>query len=77
MIVGLQLNLLLLLICLTIKDVNAQNNPCPDVLKIENEKVQPDRWDGVITLVKNVDLNGVWLRVIFDREILQLGVSAI
>ncbi|KAI4455114.1 serine protease gd n-terminus [Holotrichia oblita] len=48
-------------------------SPCPRLFVYEPPGTETDRWYGIITLISDSDLNGVWLRVIFDRPSLQLG----
>lgn len=59
---------------LHINEVNGQTNPCPRLLLIEPNSPEPDRWYGTLTLISDADLSGVWLRIIFDRPSIQLGV---
>lgn len=51
-------------------------SPCPRIFTYEGETNHPDRWYGILTLLSDTELNGVWIRVIFDKPIIQLGVSA-
>uniref|UniRef100_A0A6P7G765 Limulus clotting factor C-like n=1 Tax=Diabrotica virgifera virgifera TaxID=50390 RepID=A0A6P7G765_DIAVI len=49
-------------------------SPCPNWFKYEPRKPdEPDRIYGDLTLTSDSDLNGIWLRVIFDKPSLQLG----
>ncbi|XP_056640183.1 serine protease gd-like isoform X1 [Diorhabda sublineata] len=49
-------------------------SPCPRLFEYEprNPK-EPDKIYGVLNLHSDADLNGVWLRLIFDKPSLQLG----
>lgn len=67
--------LLLLIIFYVLDGILCQMNPCPRLLQIEPNSPEPDRWYGTVTLISDADLSGVWLRMIFDRPSLQLGVS--
>ncbi|CAG9861490.1 unnamed protein product [Phyllotreta striolata] len=54
----------------------AQNleSPCPGLLAYEPRKPsEPDRIFGVLTLLSEQELDGVWLRLIFDKRCIQLG----
>jgi len=48
-------------------------SPCPRFFVYEGKSPEPDRWYGIVTLLSDVDLSSVWLRLIFDRPSLQLG----
>lgn len=51
-------------------------SPCPRLFVYEPRKAdEPDKWYGIITLLSESALTGVWLRVVFDGPTLQLGVS--
>lgn len=50
-------------------------NPCPDKFTFNRERNQPGRWFGTVSLVYDTELSGVWLRLKFDRPVIQLGVS--
>lgn len=50
-------------------------SPCPNLFIYEGKSPEPDQWYGIVTLKSDTDLSGVWLRLIFDRPSLQLGVS--
>jgi hypothetical protein len=49
-------------------------SPCPRFFKYEPRGTENDRWYGTVTLLTDSDLSGVWLRLIFDRPSIQLGV---
>jgi len=55
--------------------VNTQNfaSPCPRLFVYDRKSKEPDRWDGIVTLLSDIDLEGVWLRLMFDRPSLLLG----
>lgn len=57
-----------------LNEIKCQKNPCPRILQIGRYAPHPDRWYGTITLTSDSDLSGVWLRMIFDKPFLQLGV---
>ncbi|KAK9751270.1 Serine protease gd N-terminus [Popillia japonica] len=50
---------------------NAQDwtSPCPDIFKYHVER---NRWYGTITFLSDVDLEGIWVRVLFDGPVEQL-----
>ncbi|KAF2882844.1 hypothetical protein ILUMI_23356 [Ignelater luminosus] len=37
------------------------------------KKNETDKWFGIVTLLSETDLSGIWLRLVFDRPSLQLG----
>lgn len=54
--------------------VNDQESPCPRLFFYEPSGDEVDRWYGVVTLISDIDLNGVWLRLIFNKPSLRLEV---
>ncbi|KAJ8956093.1 hypothetical protein NQ318_016546 [Aromia moschata] len=49
-------------------------SPCPRLFKYEPQNNnENDRWYGELTLISDADLSGVWLRIIFDKQSIQLG----
>ncbi|KRT86291.1 Trypsin, partial [Oryctes borbonicus] len=48
-------------------------SPCPRLFIYEPPGRETDKWYGIVTLISDSDLSGVWLRLIFDRPSLQLG----
>ncbi|KAJ3653082.1 hypothetical protein Zmor_018999 [Zophobas morio] len=48
-------------------------SPCPRLFKYEPQGAENDRWYGVVTLLSDSELSGVWLRLIFDKQSIQLG----
>lgn len=56
---------------------NAQDwtSPCPEVFKYHPEKNTANKWYGTLTLLSDIDLAGIWLRVLFDGPVAQLTVS--
>ncbi|KAF5282664.1 hypothetical protein FQA39_LY17524 [Lamprigera yunnana] len=48
-------------------------SPCPRVFVYEDTTTYFDRWYGIITVLSDSNLSGIWLRVLFDKPILQLG----
>lgn len=66
-----------LLVSIIIKYATSQNvtSPCPEVFSYETNNAEEDRWYGNIKLTTEVELNGVWIHVTFDRHIDLLGVS--
>lgn len=58
-------------------EINCQESPCPRLFVYEPPGQENDRWYGIVTLISDSDLTGVWLRLIFDRPSLQLGVIPI
>ncbi|KAL3271704.1 hypothetical protein HHI36_022176 [Cryptolaemus montrouzieri] len=54
--------------------VNLQTrNPCPELFRYNPERSQPGRWFGTVNLTYDEELNGVWLRLRFNRPVIQLG----
>lgn len=49
-------------------------SPCPDILTYEPMN-DTDKWFAVVKIKPTEPLTGVWLRIILDRESIQLGVS--
>lgn len=49
-------------------------SPCPKFFQYEPPGSENDRWYGTVTLQSDSELSGVWLRLIFDRPSIQLGV---
>ncbi|XP_044763875.1 clotting factor C-like [Coccinella septempunctata] len=59
---------------LCLKNAQQQTiNPCPDKFTFNLERNQPGRWFGTVRLVYETELIGVWLRLKFDRPVIQLG----
>ncbi|KAF2885467.1 hypothetical protein ILUMI_20747 [Ignelater luminosus] len=54
---------------------NGFQSPCPRLFVYETRKNEPGKWYGIVTLLSEADLSGVWLRLIFDRTSLQLDNS--
>lgn len=54
-----------------------KRSPCPDVLKFEENLEEPGKWYGLVTLKSPETLKGVWLRIIFDKPVVTVGVSKI
>jgi len=50
------------------------NSPCPDLFHYDATD-QPGEWSGTITLLSDTELHGVWVRLIFDKEIKQLTIE--
>ena len=48
-------------------------SPCPGIFRYEPPKDQ-NKWYGVATLISDIELSGVWLKVILDRPAEQFGV---
>ncbi|KAF7286607.1 chymotrypsin-C-like [Rhynchophorus ferrugineus] len=48
-------------------------SPCPDVLRYEINPSEPDRWYAIVNLKTEAELNGVWFRVLLNKETIQLG----
>lgn len=57
--------------------VEAQDfeSPCPRLFVYEKKSAEPNKWYGIITVLTETDLSGLWLRIIFDEPPLQIGVS--
>ncbi|XP_017770062.1 PREDICTED: serine protease gd-like isoform X5 [Nicrophorus vespilloides] len=64
--------ILVLSVCWAEAQMRYPPSPCPSIFHYEPQK-ERDRWYGVVTLISESDLNGVWLRLIFDKPSLQLG----
>ncbi|KAK5638495.1 hypothetical protein RI129_012790 [Pyrocoelia pectoralis] len=62
---------ILFLVIVAIKSQNL--SPCPRLFVYEKRSTTPNRWYGLITLLSDTNLNGVWLRLVFDRPSLKLG----
>ncbi|KAK4878792.1 hypothetical protein RN001_011298 [Aquatica leii] len=66
----------LILVSFVILGCNAgplETSPCPRLFVYEDTTTYPDRWYGIMTLLSDSDLTGTWIRIIFDKPILQLG----
>lgn len=50
-------------------------SPCPRLFRYEENTLEEGRWYGQIILLFNSDLDGVWVRLRFDRPVIQIGVS--
>ncbi|KAB0791406.1 hypothetical protein PPYR_03206 [Photinus pyralis] len=59
--------------CQCAGNVLLEVSPCPRLFVYERTSSYNDRWFGIITLLNDATLNGIWLRVSFDRPIIQLG----
>ncbi|KAF5284203.1 hypothetical protein FQR65_LT00203 [Abscondita terminalis] len=68
-------NMLFAILFALLAKTNSQTDisPCPRLFVYEGKSPEPNRWYGIITLLSDNDLNGVWLRVMFDQPTLQLG----
>ncbi|KAF2882838.1 hypothetical protein ILUMI_23350 [Ignelater luminosus] len=58
------------------QQVNAESkfeSPCPHLFLHEGACEEPDRWYGVIIILSETDLHGVWLQLTFDKPFMQLG----
>ncbi|XP_031330073.1 limulus clotting factor C-like isoform X2 [Photinus pyralis] len=53
--------------------IKSQTSPCPRLFVYEKKGSTPNRWYGLITLLTDKQLNGIWLRIILDQPSLQLG----
>ncbi|KAK9892395.1 hypothetical protein WA026_019846 [Henosepilachna vigintioctopunctata] len=57
-----------------LKALNFQRvNHCPHMFRYNPDRSQPGRWFGTVILTYESELNGVWLRLRFDRPVIQLG----
>ncbi|KAK9892388.1 hypothetical protein WA026_019840 [Henosepilachna vigintioctopunctata] len=58
-----------------IEKLLAQNfsSPCPRLFSYEMKSIEKDRYFGNVRVETLEELNGVWLRLIFDRACVQLG----
>ncbi|KAI4455190.1 modular serine protease [Holotrichia oblita] len=54
---------------------NAQGleSPCPKIFAYETPITAPNKWYGIVKLW-DFDLDGIWLRIVLDRPVAQLGV---
>lgn len=50
-------------------------SPCPRIFNYETKAGENDRWYGDMTLASDSDLTGLWLRIILNKQSIQLGVS--
>lgn len=50
-------------------------SPCPRLFAYEVNNAEEDTWYGQITLIYNDDLSGIWLKLMFDRPVIEVGVS--
>ncbi|GJQ80664.1 hypothetical protein Trydic_g9248 [Trypoxylus dichotomus] len=48
-------------------------SPCPRLFIYDVANNTRDTWFGIITLLTDIDLSGVWLRILLDQPSLQLG----
>ena len=51
-------------------------SPCPRLFKYEPELAEKGRWYGVFTVLSDMNITGVWLRLIFDKQSIQIGVKS-
>lgn len=72
--------MLLLSIITTVTLLSAVNSqqqdfisPCPDIFTYNLERSSPGMWYGTVVMSHETELNGVWLRLRFDRPPLQIG----
>lgn len=49
-------------------------SPCPHLFLYEGACGEPDRWYGVVIIYSEKDLDGIWLRLLFNKPSIQLGV---
>lgn len=68
----LSFSTILIISFLFINTYESDVSPCPRLFVYERSP-EPNRWYGIITLLSDTDLNGVWVRVAFDQPTLQLG----
>lgn len=50
-------------------------SPCPNLFEYDPQGVVGDRWSGTIKVTLDDELSGIWIRVIFDRPLLELGTD--
>ncbi|XP_049824503.1 clotting factor C isoform X2 [Aethina tumida] len=68
------LKLSLALLFVAIKASCQMISPCPRLFTYEPQNPnEPDRWYGQLILQSDSELQGVWLRVVFDKPSIQLG----
>ncbi|RZC42474.1 proclotting enzyme-like [Asbolus verrucosus] len=53
---------------------SALNSPCPHLFHYDSTD-QPGQWTGTVTLLSDVELHGVWIRLIFDEKLTELDVG--
>lgn len=59
----------------TIASAQELISPCPRIFTYEPRNPnEPDKWYGQATFVADTDLTGVWIRMVFDKPSIQLGV---
>lgn len=69
--------LTLLLTLSLVSLITAQNetvSPCPRIFAYEDESQQPDKWFGILTMLSETDAKGAWVRIVFDKPPIELGV---
>lgn len=71
MLLKQNITILLLVIVTSIKPQNL--SPCPRLFVYEKKSATPNRWYGLITLLSDTNLIGVWLRLVLDQPSLKLG----
>lgn len=52
------------------------SSPCPGLFHYDSTD-QPNQWTGTVTVLSDVELHGVWIRLRFDGKLtgLDVGVS--
>lgn len=65
------------LIIIYLRTLTAQfpTSPCPKIFTYEPNDLEINRWYGQLNLTSEAELEGVWIRINFDREPIQLGVK--
>lgn len=52
-------------------------SPCPNLFEYDPQGVVGDRWSGTIKVTLDDELSGIWIRVVFDRPLMELGVNLV
>lgn len=66
---------ILFLSLLTLVSSQELISPCPRLFKYEPRNPnEPDKWYAQATFIAESDLTGVWIRMLFDKPSIQLGV---
>ncbi|KAF5284204.1 hypothetical protein FQR65_LT00204 [Abscondita terminalis] len=73
----MKLCVLLVLVLRNVWGATLEASPCPRLFVYEDSTGFSDRWYGIITLLSDSNLSGTWLRIMFDRPLLQLGSKGV
>lgn len=48
---------------------NDLSNICPDIFSYDSFGDKPDQWTGTLLVENEDDLRGLWIRLVFDKEV--------